>query len=533
MSLSAHASSGFEATIPSTVLPVGTTKITLISFVYVPNTITNPGLDYRGLIQLAIASPPDATHDQLSLMIGGDDAPQINGRIANAGFVEQSSYYFYIGSNQNRWMVGVTVYDTTAAAADAFAITGRFAAGDPNAVAATATVIAGDIVPTTEALVKVWLLRDGRFVVNNVTTGDGPSDVEIAEAVIIKGAVTVAQVQTMLNAGTNPADFAGAIINWRLRNATDGLVDRISGVTLTPFGAGTPVATWNPSNNPTVADPSGGGAVPIAFTGTIPAINGTVGTPLSVDLTSYFSGNQTPFTYAMHAGTLPVGLSQSGGVISGTPSAAVTQAGQVLRGTDAASNTADSNSFSIVIAAAVVPIVFSGPIPTISAVVGTAGSIDLSGYYSGSQTPFTYALTGSLPTGFSRAGAVISWTTGAVAGDTSGLVLTGTDASANTAASNSFGIHVAASGSGTIIAPPLWENTNSTPVGPLTGMKVHVYNKDGTFLVTKTGIAVDSSGNYSFSDALIVPGTDYAWTPIYGAVAIADVRVGAEKGTAV
>jgi len=102
------------------------------------------------------------------------------------------------------------------------------------------------------------------------------------------------------------------------------------------------------------------GLIPVAFAGTIPAINGkrkTSQPAQSPTIASYFAGTELPFAYTVQSGTLPAGLSisSSTGVISGTPTTVGTQSGIVIRATDDASNTADSNSFSIVIAIADVP----------------------------------------------------------------------------------------------------------------------------------------------------------------------------------
>jgi hypothetical protein len=105
----------------------------------------------------------------------------------------------------------------------------------------------------------------------------------------------------------------------------------------------------------TIVDLGGGGGTAVSFTGTIPTLNGTQGTSFAAQsptIASYFSGSLTPFTYSIFSGTLPAGLSlnSSTGVISGTPTTAGTTTGLVIRATDASSNTANSNSFSIVIA---------------------------------------------------------------------------------------------------------------------------------------------------------------------------------------
>lgn len=97
---------------------------------------------------------------------------------------------------------------------------------------------------------------------------------------------------------------------------------------------------------------AGGATVPVAFSESVPAQSATRGVPFSIDLASYFSGTQTPFTYGLQAGSLAgTGLSLSGSVIGGTPSGSGLVSGLVVRATDAAANTANSNAFAIDIAA--------------------------------------------------------------------------------------------------------------------------------------------------------------------------------------
>lgn len=128
--------------------------------------------------------------------------------------------------------------------------------------------------------------------------------------------------------------------------------------TYTPANVGAPTATVNVTNDGGLSNPTGiaytatAASTPIAFSGTIPTLNGTEGSAFSQNLSSYFSGTETPFAYTVQSGTLPAGLTlnSSTGVISGTPTTAGTSSGIVIRGTDATPDTADSNSFSIVIA---------------------------------------------------------------------------------------------------------------------------------------------------------------------------------------
>jgi hypothetical protein len=128
-------------------------------------------------------------------------------------------------------------------------------------------------------------------------------------------------------------------------------------------------STFNPGNYRynafgvgTGGDPaptSASATTPVSFSGTVPTQNLTQDSAMSaLDLSTYFSGTETPFTYAVQTGTLPAGLSlnSSTGVISGTPTATGTSS-IVVRATDDATDTADTNSFDIVVAAASVPTV--------------------------------------------------------------------------------------------------------------------------------------------------------------------------------
>lgn len=107
---------------------------------------------------------------------------------------------------------------------------------------------------------------------------------------------------------------------------------------------------------------AGSSTTPVEFAGTVPTQNGTENEAFSVDLASYFSGTETPFTYSIQSGTLQTGLSLTGSVISGTPTATGTQS-IVVRATDQDTDTDDTNSFDIVIAAEVVdPIINTLPL---------------------------------------------------------------------------------------------------------------------------------------------------------------------------
>ena len=85
--------------------------------------------------------------------------------------------------------------------------------------------------------------------------------------------------------------------------------------------------------------------VPIAFNGTFGDIIIYNGVPFSADISPYYSGTFTPFTYSQVTGTLPPGITLDGnsGIISGTTTNNGPYSNQVFRGTDTILNTADSS----------------------------------------------------------------------------------------------------------------------------------------------------------------------------------------------
>lgn len=145
---------------------------------------------------------------------------------------------------------------------------------------------------------------------------------------------TFTRTETQLSA----AGFAGIALG-----AGSALPKTVVNVDI--FGVGT-----GGDSAPTSAPAS----TPVAFSGSVSNQTGTEGAVFSLNLSTYFSGSETPFAYSVQAGTLPAGLSLNGstGVISGTPTTAGVSSGIVIRATDATPDTADTNAFSITINAA-------------------------------------------------------------------------------------------------------------------------------------------------------------------------------------
>jgi hypothetical protein len=113
-----------------------------------------------------------------------------------------------------------------------------------------------------------------------------------------------------------------------------------------------------------------------------------------------------PITLALHAGTLPTGLSLVGRSITGTPTNAA-QAGTfniTLRATNAG-GTDDQALTLLYSAASEAPVV-----TTTSLAAGTVGTAYSQTLTATGATPITWSVTGALPPGLSRSGASISGT---------------------------------------------------------------------------------------------------------------------------
>lgn len=191
----------------------------------------------------------------------------------------------------------------------------------------------------------------------------------------------------------------------------------------------------------TVTATNGGGSTPRTSAATAPvlaagvalAISGNPTTAGNVG-TAYTAwsaaagGGTAPYTYSVQSGALPAGLTlnPSTGQISGNPTTAGTSSGIVIRVTDSAGTpaTADLAAFSIVIAAAIVPLAISGT-PG-AATVGTPYTFTPA--VTGGSGTKSFTLAGTLPAGLS-----FSSSTGAITGTpttvgtTSGLDITVTD----------------------------------------------------------------------------------------------------------
>jgi hypothetical protein len=179
------------------------------------------------------------------------------------------------------------------------------------------------------------------------------------------------------------------------------------------------------------------------------------------------------------------------------------------------------------------PISFSGTIPTQSFTNGESVSVDLSTYFSGTETPFTFTNTGTALTGsgltLSSAGLLSGTYNGT---PITGAVVTGTDTATNTAASNAFNIEtasdvdstaaitwplfgIAASQDSTeptltsITSEPLKDNTNTLLANQALDYVAIYDNATGALVLRVTGISTNAGGVFTVSDAALTAGVTY------------------------
>ncbi len=248
----------------------------------------------------------------------------------------------------------------------------------------------------------------------------------------------------MITAGTLPA---GLTLN--------GCV--VSGTPTTP-GTSTITVKVTDSSNPaeTVTGPVTLTVSPAALTLTLSSLpNATVGTPYTS--TIGVAGGTAPYSCAITAGTLPVGLTLTGCVVSGTPTVAGT-AHLTVKATDSSNPVATTTGpVSLTVLPATVTLTLTSP-P--DGTVGTpyTGTIGVSG----GTGPYACTITaGTLPAGLTLSGCVVSGTP--TTAGTSNLTVKATDSSSPVATTTGpVSLTVSAAGPTlTLTSPP--DATVGTP----------------------------------------------------------------------
>lgn len=198
----------------------------------------------------------------------------------------------------------------------------------------------------------------------------------------------------------------------------------------------------------------------LAITSSTTLPQGTQSSLYSFQLTN--SGGISPFTWTLTGGTLPSGVSlATSGLISGTPTASGTFNPQIQVADACSTPQTASNTFTLVIKPATVPLTITTTSPLPSATQNVAYSATMSAV--GGTAPYTWAVTaGTLPTGLSLSSAGVISGTPTTAGSAT-VTIQVTDNVAATA-SGSFTITVNAQSG----ADNTYCTSTNTWIGPTT-----------------------------------------------------------------
>ncbi|WP_233174791.1 IPTL-CTERM sorting domain-containing protein [Delftia sp. ASV31] len=274
-----------------------------------------------------------------------------------------------------------------------------------------------------------------------ITTAGGTSATSAADQFTYVPAPTVTSVSpasgssiggaTVTLTGTN---FTGATaVTFGGTAATGFTVNSATQITATaPAGSAGTVDVRVTTTGGTSATGAAGQFTYVAITVTPATLAGTPKVGVSFNETLTASGGATPYTFAMASGsTLPTGLSLSpAGVISGTPTAAGAFSFTV-QATDNSSISGQRTYSGSVTAATVVLTPAASTLPAARLNTAYAGQTFTA---SGGTAPYTYASSGTLPTGmtFNASTGVLSGTPTAAGSFT--FTITATDSSTGTGA---------------------------------------------------------------------------------------------------
>lgn len=249
------------------------------------------------------------------------------------------------------------------------------------------------------------------------------------------------------------------------------------------------------------------GTTPIAFTGTIPTQTFTNGDAVSVNLATYFSGTQTPFTFANTGASLSgTGLSiSSAGVLTGTATTG-SVTGVIVTGTDADTDTASSNAFNVTVADAGSPPAGTFTVGTITTTQTTA-SVPYT-YSASDQTGIQYRINGGTAVTASASPQSI---TGLTASTTYGIEFRAVNSFGDGAwsASAPFTTEAVVT-TGTYTTGVLRRLVGGAVLSNTALTYFRLYNPTtGALVVNRTDLSTDANGRVTCVDAAVTAGVDY------------------------
>jgi hypothetical protein len=304
------------------------------------------------------------------------------------------------------------------------------------------------LVPGVSALVSGTPTQAGTFTFNviatdtlssqgsqayTVTIAAPPVTIVVGPPSLPNGVANVAYAQTITaTGGTGPYTFAvtaGALPAGLTLNGATGVISGTpTGATTANFTITATDATKNTGSRAYALTITPTAAPPITLSPTtLP--DGTVGAPYAQTVTA-LGGVGPPYTLSITAGTLPTGVTFTGGLLSGTPAVAGAYTFTVTAVDSAGNPGSQAYTVTILTGSTPVPPITVSPPSLPNGVVGqpVQAPVTASG---GDGGPYTFAITaGALPPGLSMTnGGVISGTP-TTPGPYS-FTVTATDASGN------------------------------------------------------------------------------------------------------